>query len=187
MRKMRLFRRPRPEAGFTMTELMIAIALLGIGMSWIVNLFMLGWQNWKRNYDELTAQQSARRAMAIMVQALREGRPGSIVISKEPVPSTTYFFGANYSRISFTDGRWRGWKFYQRFDKLMGVCPLVTGPNPSTTQFLAGDVQSVCFTFPSFSDNSLVDVALTIRKMPYVNSSSPVVVQLVERVMLRNP
>jgi prepilin-type N-terminal cleavage/methylation domain-containing protein len=185
---MRLLR-PRAESGFTLTELMIAVALLGIGMGWIVKLYMAGWQNWKRNFDELSAQQAARRAMAIMVQAVREGRPGSVAITK---PAN----GPNFSQIAFTDGRWRNWIFRQEGKRLMAVVPLVpmsagvplpNGPVVYTTQFLASDVQAVYFTFPSFADMSLVDVGLTIRKYPYQGAAFPIVVQLVERVMLRNP
>jgi len=178
---MRNFRplRSRTESGFTMVELMIAVALLGIVLSWIVSLFMIGWKNWKVNFDTLTAQQGARRAMSIMVQAIREGRTGAVVIDK---PAN----GPNFSRITFTDGRWRGWVFYQNGSKLMGVVPLVQGPNASTTQFLADNVQAVFFTFPSFSDQGLIDVGLTIRKYPFQGANRPVVIQLVERVMLRN-
>jgi len=179
MRKFRLLR-PRSESGFTMTELMIAVAILGIGMGVWVDLFLKTWQNWKRNFDEMSAQQGARRSMAIMVQAIREGRPGSVVITKAAN-------GGNFSQISFTDGRWRGWVFRQDGARLMAVVPLVEGPNPSTTQFLAENVQSVYFTFPSFADMSLVEVGLTIRKWPYQNAPNPIVIQLVERVMLRNP
>jgi len=179
MRKYRLIH-SRSESGFTLVELMIAVAVLGMGLGWMVDLYMSSWQLWKRNFDELTAQQSARGAMAVMVQAIREGHPGSLIITK-PVN------GPNFSKISFIDGRNRGWVFYQNGNNLMGVVPLVSGPNPSTTQFLAGDVQAVFFTFPSFSDLSLVDVGLTIRKWPYQNAANPIVIQLVERVMLRNP
>jgi len=184
----RLIRR-RSESGFTMTELMIAVAMLGIiGGIW-VNVFIGGWRTWQRNFKELTAQQSARRAMAIMVQAIREGRPGSVIISK---PTN----GPNFSQIAFTDGRWRNWIFRQNGTRLMTVMPLVpmsngqpipNGPVASTTDFLAGDVQAVFFTFPSFSDTGLVDVGLTIRVFPYPQAANPIVVQLVERVMLRNP
>ena len=175
-----LLRRDRGEKGFTMAELMIAVALTGIVTTWIVRLFMAGWNNWKRNFDDLTAQQSARRAMTIMVQALREGRPGSVIITN-PVN------GPTFGQISFTDGRWRGWIFRQDGNRLMAVVPLVQGPDASTTQLLATDVQAVIFTFPSFADIGLVDVGLTIRKMPYAKAANPIVVQLVERVMLRNP
>ena len=172
-------RRPG-ESGFTMTELMIAVAILGIGMGWITQLFMLGWQNWKANFDQLTAQQAARRSMAIMVQALREGRPGSVVIDK---PAN----GPSFSRVAFTDGRWRNWVFWQDGSKLYALMPLTQGPNASTTQFLADDVQAVTFGFPTYADRGLVDVALTLRKWPYTGARSATFVQLVERVMLRNP
>jgi len=173
------FRSRSPESGMTLTELMIAVILLGIGMGWIVTMFLQGWNLWKRNFDELILQRNTRLCMKRIVQATREAQAGTIVISKAAN-------GPPYSEIAFIDGRKHYWIFRQNGAKVTVLMPLASGI--STTQILiSGGVQSLTFAFPNLSTKSLVDVALTARTKPYQKAVVPIVIQLAERVMVRNP
>jgi len=115
--------------------------------------------------------------MARMVQIMREAKPGTTVIS-------TSATAGKFSQVSFQDGRMRGWIFKQQGSKLYYVTALADGT--SVTQFLGDNVETVVFSYPSFQDVSLIDIALTMKKTPY-SKANPIIVQLVERVMVRNP
>ncbi len=169
---------PRPERGFTLVELLMAIALLGVGTAWIVMLFMKTWELWKRNFEELLLQRDARSAMTTMVQGLREAKTGSVQITKAAN-------GTNFSQINFIDGRGRSWNIRQEGAKVLALMPQSNGI--SSTMYLADNVQALYFIYPNFADMGLVDVGLTLRKAPYQHTPKVIVVQLVERVMLRNP
>ncbi len=162
------------EAGFTLVELMIAMAVLGVGLAFAVNSFLNGWQLWKRTFDELVLQSRARRALALVTQALREATPGSVKLSSP---------AGKFSRIEFTDIRGRGWAFYRSGWKAQAV--VTTGATTATT-FLAENVAMLSFMYPSFQDTGLIDVGICLSATPYAKANH-VVVQLSERVMLRNP
>src|SRR5947207_15899180 len=101
----------RQEAGFTLIELMIAVALLGVGMAFMTNTFLKGWELWKRNYTDLLLQRQGRMAMEQIVQGLRQAEPSTIVIDSlagEP----------KFSRISFTHVKTWPYVYYKRRAKL---------------------------------------------------------------------
>ena len=167
----------RGEGGFTLVELMMVVALLGVGFGWITQLFLNTYQLWKRAFDELILQQQVRQSMAVMTKALRECKPGSATVDTpagEPV----------YSTIRFTDGRNNWWVFKQSKSKLYAVHRQGAG---SATDMLCSNVDAVAFLYPSFQDLTLVDVSITARKLPYARAPKAIVLQLVERVMMRNP
>jgi prepilin-type N-terminal cleavage/methylation domain-containing protein len=172
------FRRGNGEGGFTLVELMITMVLLGMGTVWITSLFLQSYNMWKRNFEELLLQRNARVCMARMVQPLREARAGTIVISKAAN-------GPNFSQISFTDGRMHDWIMRQNGSKVEFVMPLANG-GTTTEVIVSVNVQTLYFSFPNFSTMSLVDVGLTMRKFPYQQANKPIVMELVERVKVRN-
>jgi prepilin-type N-terminal cleavage/methylation domain-containing protein len=182
-------RRRRADAGFTLTEVMIAVALLGVGLAFITNMFLNGYKLWKRSFDEMLLQRSARNSMNFITQALRGASPGSVRIS---TPANMPLF----SEIRFTDEKKNGWWFYQKMRGYSvregatlydaGYWTVLPG-GVSTTGFLADHVESLSFVYPSFQDVRLIDVGITMRQMPYRDAPRPLVMQLVERVLMRNP
>ena len=167
------------ERGFTLIELMMAVALLGIGTTFMTILFLKGYQNWKSSFDTMILQRNIRLTLGKVSKALREARPGTVVIDR--LAATEPMF----SRIAFTDGRGRGWVIWQESRRIVMLEPLANGT--SVTTFVAADIDALSFVYPSFHDLSLIDVGITGRKVPYARAPSPIIVQLVERAMLRNP
>ena len=186
-RRSRLAASRKGEGGFTLTELMIAIAILGIASTYVSTIFIKGYQLWKRNFDDLILQQTTRLAMSQITRAVREASPGTVKIS---TPAGM----PRFSRIDFTDGRGQTWSFCQvlkgkeRGKNVYTVKSLLTYTSgTSVTQYMADYVESLSFVYPSFQDVGLIDVGLTMKKTPYLGGGMPVLSQLVERVMLRNP
>lgn len=179
-------RKNRSQSGFTLTEMMISVALLGMGIGFVVDLFLQTWQLWKRSYDELAMQRDARMAVGLMARTLREGSPGTVTID-------AITGNPAYSRIAFTDSGGRRWKFWQNgnrieyygWSKMVNASYAITAQSGST-MFLATDVATLTFIYPNFQDSGLIEVAITCQKTPYARAR-PIVVQLVERVMIRNP
>ncbi len=165
------------QAGLNLIELLIAMALMSIGFAIIVTMFVNGWQLWRRSYTELMLQREAREAMTLIARTLREASPGTVRID-------TPTGGIKFSKISFTDARNKGWIFKLTGETLDHVTVMTNGT--SATIFMMRDVTSLTFVYPSFQDRSLIDVGLTCKKVPY-GTERPIVVQVVERVILRNP
>lgn len=166
------------QAGFTLIEVMIAVALLGIGTAFITNMFLNSWRLWKRSYDELLMQRDSREAIALIGRALREASPGSVIVSSAGNAPL-------YSRIDFTDARGRNWTFSQSGYRVNYITKLASGS--SATLFLLDHVSTLTFTYPNFQDRGLMDVGLVVSSTPYRDAPRPIVIQLAERVMIRNP
>lgn len=170
---MRVGRRERrgSEGGFTLVELMISMALIGLGMSWVAIQFTRGLDLWRRNWTDLIVQQQTRSSMARIVQAIRQAKPGTLRVGNETGE-------ALYSRVAFTHVSDDAWVIFKRGAKLYVA-------EAGTTTFLADGVEALQFTYPSFQDTALLDVGLTVSR----TASSKVFVrlQLTERVYLRNP
>lgn len=167
----------------------MALAILAVGTAFITNMYLNGYRLWKRSFDELLMQQAARRTMGHIVQALREGSPGTVQIS---TPAGM----PKFSQISFQDGRGRGWIFRQRYKGRDVVASATvyaaemvmrTSAGASATTFLAEYVSSLSFVYPSFQDTRLIDVGITMQRTSYRPGAVPTTVQLVERVRMRNP
>lgn len=168
------------ERGFTLVELCMAMAMLGVGLGFIVMLFSNTWRLWKRSYDELLMQEGARTAMAFMTKALREGSPGTVNIDSQTGSPPL-------SRIAFTDGKGTTWTFKQDGYALRYYQSWTYGS--SATTFLTGAVEMLSFVPPNMQDFGLIDVSLVCSSTPYTfaGSKTRIRMQLVERVILRNP
>jgi len=159
------------ESGFTLVELMIAIALLGVGLAYINKVFMGSWQLWKRSYTDLVIQKDARIAIEGMSQAVKHAKASGLSIDNatgEPW----------FSRISFRHVKEQDWVIWKQGTRLYRA---VDG----TTDFICDGVEALQFTYPAYGESRLVDIGLTLRRATY--QSYFVRVQLTQRVDIHNP
>ena len=159
------------ERGFTLVELMISVALLGMGLAYVTTVFLRGWENWKRNYTDVTTQRDGRIALDLMAQGIRQARPMAVKIDN--VTGEAWF-----SRISFTHVKEQKWTFWKEGGKLYKAVD-------SSTMFLCDGVQALQFTYPNLSDFKTIDIGLTITRPTF--QLKTLTVQLTQRVGLRNP
>lgn len=85
---MRIFRRVINQRGFTLAELLVVTALVGLVMAGVLSLLMSSNQSYQRGTNQVEAQQAGRVAMARISQEIREaGYNPSSVTTFNPVIS----------------------------------------------------------------------------------------------------
>ena len=84
------------QRGFTLAEMMITIAVMGIVSSVLWVVFIQGFRMWRINKAEIEVSRNARISLDIMLKNLREAQASTVEISSE---------GSNppYSKVSFTN------------------------------------------------------------------------------------
>ena len=82
------------KAGFTLLEVLIAVAILLIMVVGSARFFENSARSWRRNYAQVEIQQGARTAMDEMTQYLRQAQAASVVVYAIATPAN--------SKISFT-------------------------------------------------------------------------------------
>ena len=143
--------RPRiHRRGYTLTELMIVVAIMGVLMS-VGPVLMTQMQNF---YLMTTArndiQRDARASLDTMNRFLRQAKYGTIVID---TPSSQ----GPYSRIRFllVDNRYV--EFRQSGNDLIQVVN-------NTSSTISKNLVYIAFTFPRTDDPTIVSVSMTMGK-----------------------
>jgi len=165
------------QAGFTIVELLIALAIMSVGIGIVALQFRTMWDLWKKNWTELLLQRGARMTLEQMAQGLRQAKPGTVTIDSlagEP----------NYSRVAFTHVKEQAWQFYKQGDRVYVVRPRL-GTTIFQTDSLTERVEALQFTYPSFQDTALLDIGITLSQTAYRDHI--VRLQLTQRVEMRNP
>jgi len=174
--------RDRNEAGFTLVELLMAMAMISIIVGVTALLFTKSWELWKSAWTEMRVQQSARQVLERMAYEIRHARPGSVKID-------SLTGEANYSRIRFRHVGTQRWTFYKQGYRLYsGRTSTTLGAGvdwTSTTTFMADGVEALQFMFTNFQDVSVLDVGVTISQTSYQGRLKRQ--QLTQRVSMRNP
>lgn len=143
-------RKIKQRLGYTLTELMIVVAILG-SVSTVAPLLLTQLQNF---YLMTTArndiERDARNSLDFMNRFLRQAVDGTMVIDS---PANQ----GPYSRIRFkhVDGRYV--EFRQAGNQLVSV----VGNN---TSVLSSNLEYVAFTFPRSEDPTIVSVSMTMGK-----------------------
>jgi len=73
------------KKGFSLIELMVVVAILGIIILGLVTFFTGGTKSWVAGQSQLKAQREARQAMDIMVREIREGNSFTISTDKKSI------------------------------------------------------------------------------------------------------
>jgi prepilin-type N-terminal cleavage/methylation domain-containing protein len=148
-------KKPRSRLGYTLTELMLVVAILGIVMS-VGPLMLTQLQNF---YLMTTArneiERDARASLDILNRMIRQAVKGTIVIDTNGQ--------GPLSRIRFkhVDGRYM--EFRQNGTKLeMLIQPTAGGA--VNTSVLTKNLVYIAFSFPRSDDPSVISVSITMGK-----------------------
>ena len=115
------------QKGFSLIEMMVVVAVLGVIVLGLVTFFTGGTKSWVSGQYQLTAQRNARQAMDRMVREIRE--------ASDIIASSTSSIEINFNTPWSTDIMKYSWSGDEGG-------PILRGTNP-----LINDVQSLNFKY----------------------------------------
>lgn len=144
------FSRPLGRAGFTLTEVMIVVAILGIIASIAPKMLIDISRFSMMNRTRLELQKEARESMVVMTRNLRQASENSVLIDRSAGQP-------HYSRITFTKASGQKISFYQSGNKLI----MLVGTRSRT---LSSNIRYLTFAFPRSDDLGIVSIGMTLEK-----------------------
>jgi len=162
------------EKGFTLIELALVVALLGILGYGIVMFFTNTFRNWWQASQQIDAQQKARVAMDEMTRFIRQARPVTgIVVGQQTGEDVN-------SMITFTHIDGRQISYYKSGDSLKRV---VDG---ATTNAIPEDLVSIFFILDSTMTPSQLDISTFTVQTPGIGGQQGSITFPRKRIFLRN-
>lgn len=150
----RLRRAARGSSGYSLTEMLIAVAIIGILASVGARIMLQVNRYFIMTNTRSSLQREARAAMYIINRNLRQGSVASITIDRF---NTSQPF---YSRLTFTKVTGNRMIFYQNGTDLVQLVG-------TKTRTLSKNVKYLAFTFPRSDDLSVISVSMTLEKSIY--------------------
>jgi prepilin-type N-terminal cleavage/methylation domain-containing protein len=145
----------RSRAGYTLSEMMVAVAILGI-LALIGPPMMIGMQNFFLMTSARTeTQRDARACLSEINRFLRQARASTVVIDSAANQGP-------FSRVTFSLLDGRVMTFSQSGDKLVQTVKSVSGVTSTVT--LTKNLSYIAFTYPATDDVTIISVALTMSK-----------------------
>jgi prepilin-type N-terminal cleavage/methylation domain-containing protein len=142
------------KTGYTLVELMIVLAIVGILFSVGGPILNTANKNWILSRSRLELQTEARAIMYLMSRNLRQAQYATINISRYN-NSQPY-----YSKITFTKIDGKTYSFYQNDKQLI----MQYGEMKRT---LTNNVRYLAFTFPESADMTILSISMTLEKDIY--------------------
>jgi prepilin-type N-terminal cleavage/methylation domain-containing protein len=93
------------QKGFSLVEMMVVVAILGLIVLGLVTFFTGGAKSWVAGQSQLEAQRNARQAMDIMVREIREASEVTTNNDTEIIFDTPWVTGITYKLLSNTINR----------------------------------------------------------------------------------
>lgn len=204
---MRTLRRVFNQRGFTLAELLVVTALVGLVMAGVLSLLMSSNQSYQRGTNQVEAQQAARVAMARISQEIREA-------GYNPSSATTFNPVISFSATGLTIQN--DWNANGAIDNTITVTDPVKGTArgeqviyalsgtnltrretgvDGTPQVLISGVQSLAFEYLDITDvttataGNIRTVVMTATVSQFTGPSAavnPANVVLTNRIRLRN-
>ena len=148
-----MVRRPRARAGYSLTEMLMVVAIIGILASVGSRVMLQVNRYFILTNTRADLQREARAAMYVINRNLRQGSIGSITIDRA---SSQPF----YSRLTFTKITGSQMVFSQSGTNLVQTVG-------TKTRTLSKNVKYLAFTFPRSDDLSVISVSITLEKSIY--------------------
>lgn len=164
----------KKQRGFTLIELMIVVALLGILGYGIMKFFSNTFRVWWQTSQQIEAQQKARVAMDEMTRFIRQARPVADIVVGEQAgedPNTM---------ITFTHIDERQISYFQFGDSLRRVVDGVT------TDVIPEDLVSISFVLDNPISPTQVDILNLTVQTPAMGGQQGSLTFPRKRVFLRN-
>lgn len=144
----------RRSPGYTLVELSIALAAIGLLTIVSSRLIVLSWRACRADQSWVEVQRDGRTALNFIESTLRTARPGSVVLGRESVSEPPY------SRIEFTDTAGQAVRIYQSGGSLYVN-------KGASAHRLSRDIDTLFFLYPDSSQEDLLGVSLCLAKSSY--------------------
>ncbi|MFC1501568.1 PilW family protein [Elusimicrobiota bacterium] len=138
------------KKGFTLVELMIVIAILGIMFVMGPQIFVQANRFLMMNQAKIEIQREARSVLSLFNRNLRQAYASTITIDSAGGQPP-------YSRISFQTIDGLTYTFYQSGSQLVMA-------TSNTTKILTDKVKYISFAPPSSVDLTIISISLTLEK-----------------------
>lgn len=148
-----MVKKPRGRAGYSLTEMMLAVAIIGILATVGARVMLQVNRYFIMTNTRTDLQREARDLMAVINRNLRQARSSSITI--DTVPGQPF-----YSRLTFTKVQGTTMTFYLNGTTLVQAVG-------AKNRVLTKNVKHLAFTFPRSDDLSIVSVSVTLEKGIY--------------------
>lgn len=159
--------------GFTLTEAMMTVAIVGIVSVVVGNIFIYVTRFYRQATARSDIQRNARVSLDVMQRRISEAKGRTITIdrlnSSQP----------HYSRISFTSVEGPTISFYQEGTSLKQAVG-------SSTTTLAGDLRLMTISYPQSDNAKLLSLGLAFEKATFEGGSKSLQLSL-EKVRIQNP
>ena len=167
---------PRRRKGYTLMELMVVVAILGVIVSAAPRLLNGIYRFSRLSTARLEIQKNARGALSNINRGLRQAQASSISISQlNGMPP--------HSKITFNrykpDGTLETLSYYQSGKKLY------MSSSGSAGKAIADDLRYVAFTYPKSDDEYIISVSITFERATY-EGGTKALQMAVEKVRIMN-
>jgi len=162
------------QKGFTLIELMVVVALLGILGYGIVKFFTGTFRVWWQTSQQIDAQQKARTAMDEMSRFIRQARPVTEIVVGQQAgedPNTM---------ITFTHIDGRQMSYYKSGDSLKRVV------NGNTSDIIPENLASIYFVLDDPTSPTQVDISTLTVQGPVIGGEQGSITFPRKRILLRN-
>jgi prepilin-type N-terminal cleavage/methylation domain-containing protein len=184
----------KQQKGFTLVELMLAVAITGIILAVVSSLFLGAFRGWIFNLQHLTGNQSARVARDNISKLGRHAQATQVQIGRFDTQQPPY------SMLIFTDVKGQNMAFYQLRDQLWqaswvtATASSVDSITPisitASTPLISNGVRAISFFYPNYKNMRHIVFSISINKDVMVSQPdafNPVALQVVGDLELRNP
>jgi len=161
------------EKGFTLTELLIGTAILGVIACVCATIYIQGFRSWRQSSAQIEVQGQARIILDMIEKDIRQAKASTITISQY---NTTQ---PKYSKISMTNVRNSSIAYYQQGPDLHRT---VDGKDA----LVFHNIQNILFIYPDTSDGRIISISLTMEKATYEGGAKTIMLS-VDKVRVRNP
>ncbi len=168
-----VIKRLKTTGGFTLTELMLVVAILGIVFSMGPQLLTQVTRYYYLHNAKIEIQRDARSALDTMNRYIRQATATGIRIDEVAGQPP-------YSQISFTTEAGVDMKFYQQGTNLYQVSRAV-----QSTVLLSSNLRYIAFTYPRSDDPTIISVAMTMEKATYQGGTKALELSI-EKVRVMN-
>lgn len=165
-------------AGYTLTEVMLSVAILGIISTVGANLMIQAQRYIRQTMARTAIQRDSRAALSSINRELRQGLAGTVVIDQltgQPPQSRVTFNrykpdGTTQTVCYYQQGR----KLYLRLD------------SATSGKAIADGLRYLAFTYPKTDDDAIISVSVTFEAAT-VQGETKALQMAVEKVRIMNP